>query len=104
MAQPPAVPEQQPTGPGVARPAGSGLAVAGLVVGIIALLFSFIPIIGVIAWILGPLAVVFGAVGISRANKGAPGKGMAIAGLILGIVSLLIALFWVIGLIGAAAS
>jgi len=35
---------------------------------------------------LGPLAIIFGGLGMSRANAGASGKGMAIAGLTLGII------------------
>jgi uncharacterized protein DUF4190 len=56
------------------------MAVAALVLGIIGFL---IPILCSI------LAIVFGGIGISNANtKGSPGKGMAIAGLVLGIVGL----------------
>jgi Domain of unknown function (DUF4190) len=62
----------------------NGLAVASLVCGIIGLL-----IFGVV---LGPLAVVFGAIGLSRANQGASGKGMAIAGLVLGAVATILAI------------
>jgi hypothetical protein len=58
------------------------MAVASLVVGLIGLL-----IFGVV---MGILAIIFGAVGIGKANKlGGKGKGMAIAGLILGIVDIL---------------
>jgi hypothetical protein len=47
----------------------NGLATAALVLGILplVLLFTF-----VIAWVLGILAVVFGGIGVSRANQGAP--------------------------------
>jgi hypothetical protein len=56
----------------------NGLAVAALVCGIVGLLcFGFI---------LGPLAIIFGGVGMSRANQGADHKGLAVAGLVLGIV------------------
>lgn len=62
----------------------NGLAIASLVCGIIGCLFFGI--------ILGPLAVIFGAVGLSRANRGASGKGMAIAGLILGVIATVVAI------------
>jgi hypothetical protein len=38
--------------------------------------------------ILGILAVIFGAIGIGNANKGAGNKGLAIAGLVCGILGI----------------
>ena len=40
--------------------------------------------------ILGALAIIFGAIGLSRAKNGAPNRGMATAGLVLGIVSVVL--------------
>lgn len=62
-------------------PQGNGMAVAGLVCGIIGLLIFW--------FILGPLAIIFGGIGLSRANKGAPHRGMAIAGVVLGIIAVI---------------
>lgn len=56
---------------------GNGLAVAGLVCGIVGILIANI--------ILGPLAIIFGGVGLSRANKGAPRKTMSIWAIGLGV-------------------
>jgi hypothetical protein len=61
---------------------GNGMAVAGLVCGLVGLLFF--PII------LGPLALIFGGVGWSKANRGAKYKGMALAAVILGIADLVV--------------
>jgi hypothetical protein len=61
---------------------GNGLAIAGLVCGLVGLLF--LPIV------LGPLAVVFGGVGWSRANRGEGHKGMAIAAVVLGIADIVL--------------
>lgn len=63
---------------------GNGMAIASLVCGIIGFL-----VLGVI---LGPLALIFGGVGLSRANQGASGKGMAIAGIVLGAVATVVAI------------
>jgi hypothetical protein len=73
----------------------NGMGVAALVLGIVGLVFSFIPVIGVIAWPMVILGVVFGAVGISKAGK-APGtpKGTAIAGLTCSLVGLVICVLW----------
>ncbi len=56
-----------------------GFSIAGLVLGILG---------------VSLLAIIFGAVGISRCNKNAElkGKGMAIAGLVLGIVWLIVSI------------
>jgi NAD/NADP transhydrogenase beta subunit len=64
-------------------PKGAGLAIAGMVLGILAVLLCWFAFVN---WVLAILAIIFGAVGIARANKGAPGKGMAITGLVCGAV------------------
>ncbi|GGX88989.1 DUF4190 domain-containing protein [Streptomyces minutiscleroticus] len=65
-------------------PAGSrtnGLAIASLVCGIVGLFFLNI--------VLGPLAIIFGAVAVRQAGaKG--GGGMAKAGLVLGVVDVIL--------------
>ena len=71
---------------------GNGLAIAGLVCGIVGLFFFSV--------VLGPLAVVFGGVGLSRAKRGAGHSGMSIAAIVLGVID--IALFVV--LVAAAAN
>jgi hypothetical protein len=72
------------TPPGYGPPAATsnGLAIAGLVCGIVGLLVANI--------ILGPLAIIFGGIGLSRANRGAPYRGLAIAALVLGAVDIII--------------
>lgn len=77
---------------------GNGFGTAALVLGIIALVFSFIPVVGFIAFILGPLAVIFGIIGLTR--KFAK-KGTSIAGLIMGALAVIIAII-VSVVIGAA--
>lgn len=65
----------------------SGLAIAGLVLGIIGLVISAVPIINNFAAILGALAVIFGIISAVGAKKrGGAGRGMAIAGLVIGLV------------------
>jgi hypothetical protein len=81
----------------------NGMGVAALVLGIVGLVFSLIPLIGVIAWPLTILGVIFGAVGTGNAGK-VPGmpKGPAVAGLVCSLVGLLICIVWVAS-VGAAA-
>ena len=69
---------------------GSGFAIASLVLGIISILLGWIPFVG---WILVILALVFGILALIKIKKGeASGKNMAIAGLILGGISILFAI------------
>ncbi|WP_187352055.1 DUF4190 domain-containing protein [Allosaccharopolyspora coralli] len=66
-----------------------------LVLGIIGVVFSVIPIIGVIAWPLVILGLIFGILGIVRASKGtASNRGVAIAGTALSAVGLVICMAW----------
>ncbi|MEZ4365395.1 MAG: DUF4190 domain-containing protein [Kofleriaceae bacterium] len=75
----------EPATPPAAPPTGNGLAIAGLVLGIVAVLLCWVPLVN---WVLAILAIVFGAVGMGRARKvGGRGRGMAIVGLVLGILS-----------------
>jgi len=72
----------------------SGMAVAGMVLGILSLLLFW-------AWLLGPAlsvtGVVFSAVGISQGSRpGWTGKGMAIAGLVCSLISAGVWVFLVI--------
>jgi hypothetical protein len=76
------------SGPLYGRQARNGLGTAALVCGIIAVVLSFIPGVNWFTWPLGVLAIVFGAIGWSRANKAqATNRNIAVTGLVLGILS-----------------
>jgi hypothetical protein len=64
------------------RSGSNGLAIAGLVCGIIGVFIFNI--------ILGPLAIIFGGVGLRKANRGAGHRGMALAGVILGVIDIVL--------------
>lgn len=66
----------------------SGLATAGLVLGIVGICISFIPIINNAAFFLGVLAIIFGIIPLVKKAS----KGKAIAALILGILTIVITL------------
>ena len=66
----------------------SGLATAGMVLGIIGIVLSFIPIINNFAFVLGILAFIFGLITLIKKTE----KGKAIAGLVLGILTVVITL------------
>jgi hypothetical protein len=61
---------------------------AALVFGILALLTCWFPVVGLL---LGILAIIFGAVGRGRAKRlQATNKGVATAGLVLGVLSVIV--------------
>jgi hypothetical protein len=64
------------------------MAVAGFVCALIGIfLFNFI---------LGPLGIIFGGIGLSRSRGGAPNRGLAIAGIVIGIIDVILFLVVVI--------
>jgi hypothetical protein len=92
--QPPS-PGPYPYGP-VAQPQQNGLGVAGFVLGLVGLVFSFIPFIGIIAWPLVIVGAVLSGVGMSKAQKGqANNMGLAVAGLVTSIIGLIMCIGWV---------
>jgi len=77
MVDQPAPDEARPTAPPAAK---VGFGVTALVFGIIAVFVCWIPLIGLIPPVF---AMVFGGVGIYMRN----GPGMAVAGLVLGLIT-----------------
>jgi len=70
--------------------ASNGLATAGFVLGLIGLLGSFIPLINIVGIVIGVVGAVLAAVGLAKAKKSGVGKGLAMSGLILGLLALII--------------
>ncbi|MEC4177002.1 DUF5067 domain-containing protein [Adlercreutzia sp. R21] len=69
----------------------SGMAVTSLVTGIIALISSFVPLLNLLSFPFVLLAIIFGAIGLWQTVKGTKGgKGIAVAGLVLGVLALLV--------------
>ena len=83
----------------------SGMSVTAMILGIVGLVFIWAPFVGFICSLLG---IIFGGVGMSqtRKNPNLSGRGMAIAGLVCGIIGVVL---WVIlvafiGLLGVFSS
>ena len=68
----------------------NGLATASLVLGIIGTVFAIIPFVGMMGALIGGIGLVLGIFGFLAANKRKVGKGKAIAGLVLGVASIVI--------------
>lgn len=72
-----------------------GKAIASMVLGILSLVLCYVPVLGLILALVGlPLGV--------SAMRGLPagqsGRGMAIAGVTMGIIGLVIGLLWFVGI------
>jgi hypothetical protein len=96
---------QHPPQPGYApqfqQQPGNGLAVAAMVLGIISVVLCFL-------WFLGPvlgiLAIIFGALGLSKSKKVGRGRGAALAGLILGVIGILLSIVFIVLVVMAVKS
>lgn len=71
----------------------SGMGIAGLVLGILALVSSWIPIVNNLAFLLGLLGLIFAIVGMVATSRGKrAGRGIAIAALVCNIVACVVVL------------
>lgn len=86
-------PVQEPSGGNPAKQSTSGLAIAGLVLGILSIATSFLPIINNASFLLAIIGLVLAIVGLVGINKGKhTGKGLAVAGIVLGVLSIVFVL------------
>jgi membrane-bound ClpP family serine protease len=86
----PGPPGQGPAGYPATRPRRNGMGTTALVLGVVALVLVVLLLFSPLGAFLGLLAVLFGIVGIVRANRGdADNRGQAVAGLVTGGLALL---------------
>jgi len=69
---------------------GQNLGVAALVTAILTFVLAVIPCVGLVAIIPGIIAIVLAAVGLSQASRNNAPSGLPLAGLIIGIVAVMI--------------
>lgn len=67
-------------------PESNKMSIAALVCGILGIVGSFIPVVAYFTLVLAILGIVFGAKGLKVAKETGEGKGLATAGLVLGII------------------
>ena len=76
----------------------NGMGTAALVLGILGTLFAFTLIFIPLAWILGILGLIFGIVGLARANRGeASNKRVALWGIITSSVAIFLGILFIVG-------
>ena len=69
---------------------GQNLGIAALITGIITFVLAVIPCVGIIAIIPGIITIVLASVGLSQASRNNSPKGILLAGLIIGIIAVMI--------------
>ena len=69
---------------------GQNLGIAALITGIVTFVLAVIPCVGIIAIIPGIIAIVLAGVGLSQASRQNSPKGILLAGLIIGIIAVMI--------------
>ena len=69
---------------------GQNLGIAALITGIVTFVLAVIPCVGIVAIIPGIIAIVLAGVGLSQASRQNTPKGILIAGLIIGIIAVMI--------------
>ncbi|ROP39830.1 MmpS family transport accessory protein [Saccharothrix texasensis] len=85
-------------------PQRNGPGTAGFVLGLLGLVTSFVPLLGVVAWSLVLAGLALGLLGLLRVARGqADNKGLATAAVVLSALGLVVSVAWV-ALFGRATS
>jgi hypothetical protein len=87
------------------RQPSNGLAIAGLVTGIVGAATSFIPLAGVFfCWLPALLAIVFGFIALGTSKRNGFRRGESVAAVVLGLVPIPVTIMYILIGAGAAAS
>ena len=87
------------------RQPSNGLAIAGLVTGIVGAALSLIPFVGVfLCWLPALLAIVFGFIAIGTAKRTGLRRNESLAAIILGFVPIPVTVLYILIGVGVAAS
>lgn len=79
-----------PAPPPPAAKQSNGLATGGFVVALVGAVIALIPFLGIISWVISPIGLILSAVGLAFAIRRGVGKGLAIAGVVLGVLGIVI--------------
>lgn len=81
---------------------GKGLGMAGMIIGIVALVWACIPYVGAAAWWMALVGLILSVVAFFMAKNGGNTKrGGIVAGIILNVVALGLAIMWAYMLVSA---
>jgi len=74
--------------------AGQGIGIAGLILGICAVPLAIIPCTFPLALLFAAAGIILSAVGMSQASRANGPKGVPVAGLVVSVIGMMIALMW----------
>jgi len=72
----------------------NGLSIGGMIVGIISLLISFIPCIGMLGGVLGLVGLILSLIGYKSAKDSGEPTTMGIIGMVVSVLAILVAIAW----------
>jgi ABC-type multidrug transport system fused ATPase/permease subunit len=93
-------PSEQPVAAFAAKPS-NGLGIAAFVVGIVAVIGAWIPLLNIFSFILGLVALILGIIALVKGKKRNAPKGLALAGVIIAGVAIIVFFAMSIGLVNA---
>lgn len=93
-------PAHQPYYPPPMPQRSNGVATGGFVVALCGAVLSLVPLLGIVSWIICPIGLVLSVVGLVKARE-LGGRGLSVAGVVLGAIGLLVCLLWLIGFAAA---
>ena len=97
---PPPPTAQQPAPVTPPRRRRNGAGTAALVIGVVSLVLAVLVIFAALSLLLGIIAIIYGIIGMSRARRGeADNRPHAVAGLVTGVLSVVLALIIGIGFV-----
>ncbi len=73
-----------------AKPTKNGVGIASLVLGIIAIIFSYVPLIHLLSGVLAVIGLILGIVGIVQISKMHGSKAFSVVAIILNIIALIV--------------
>ena len=79
----------------------NGIATAGFILALLGVLGSWIPVLNVLGILLGVVGVVLAAVGLAKSKKVDAGRGLALAGIVLGALAVVFAVLVNVVFVGA---
>lgn len=68
------------------RTGAPGMAVSGFIVSLVGFVLALVPLLNLLAPVLGIIGIVLSGIGLSQARRHGLPRGLAIAGIILGIL------------------
>lgn len=96
-------PREWQHGPYQAEPAPqrNGIATAGFVVALVGAVLALIPLVGTVSVVISPVGLILSAVGLFLAMRRGIGLGLSIAGIVLGVVGIIVCAIYAASFAGA---